>query len=229
MASINSNTSALRISLLGLTALVMLVILASCKQGDSSNGFGGSAVDKIGDPHFQVLTVASYNYTDSNIYDVYLSDNRSNDIDTASLAAGSLAAPQNATGWEYPHPTAAVAWDDRWMLPKTIHVFWESVFDKAAYEAAHAYNAYESKDTQAGSAWCEYEVKINTAPDKTKNEMLVLNFYPDGTVSGELQDSPSHASVDFRDRRKLSTLTGSHCVRQIPNPKFGKKAPRFTE
>ena len=208
---------------------LLMASLTACKQGDGSGSFHGAAVDKFGDPNSEVLTVASFNYTRSNIYDVYLSDNDSNDIAAASLASGNQATPDNAQAWALPAPTASVAWDYRWKLPKTMHIVWESIFDKAAYDGAHGYNAYNSKASQPGSAWCEYDVRIDQAPDKTKSNVLALNFYPDGTVSAAMQAGAASPLVDIKDRNSLRVLAAGHCLHEIANPKFGKGEPNFTE
>jgi hypothetical protein len=97
------------------------------------------------------------------------------------------------------------------------------------------YDPYITKQTRPGSAWCEGEVEIKETynepygppfPYRTRNK-LILYFYPNGTVQGHLDygvDSDIKIA-DITKRDELPTLKGRACIKEVPNPFYGKKRP----
>jgi hypothetical protein len=186
-------------------------------------------VNKFGDPNYEIVKVAIFNYTRSDIYDVYLSNPGPTDIDRASGVMGSPAAEDGGGDWQDIGIMSTLAWDWRWQTPKHFNLIWLSIVDQQAYESKGDYNPYRSKETAPGSAWCQLDITFDVPPDRSKGNLYLLHFFPDGHVITSRVDQIPVPIAEFKDRASLPVLKGYPCLHTVPNPKFGKQEPRFTE
>ncbi len=208
---------------------IALAMLPACKEGRTGSNLKTPAVDQIRNPGYEVVNVGIYNYTHGDVYDVFILDPGSDDIDSGLHAGGSLAASKDATHWPGIGITATLAWDWRWRLPKRFSLVWLNVFDPKTYESVAKYDAYKTQETAAGSAWCRVDVTIDVAPEKGKGNLYLLHFFPDGHVATTRVEEFPVPITDFAKRDGLPSLKGAPCLRTVPNPKFGKQEPKFTE
>ncbi|WP_257128009.1 hypothetical protein [Burkholderia sp. MSMB1835] len=76
-------------------------------------------------------------------------------------------------------------------------------------------------------AWCEGEIAIARPPVTGKSGGIVLHFFPDGRVEGDMDcgvDGPDpKAALSKRDARRK--LTDRACLKEIPSPFHGRKKP----
>nr|WP_249183571.1 DUF3304 domain-containing protein [Burkholderia ambifaria] len=211
---------------------VMVFSTAACSKttGDAEkNSLAPGEVNKWNDPNYDIITVGSFNYTDYDIYGVYLLPPDRNSLDDAASADGARATPRSAKYWSGGGGSrASLAWDFRWKTPKTFKVWWERVVDKRAMEASSAnYDPYTHRETQPGMAWCEGEITVTRPPVKDKSGGIVLHFFPDGRVEGDMDfgaDGPD-PKVALAKRDEQRKLTGRACVKEISNPFYGRKKP----
>lgn len=172
---------------------------------------------------YKIMRVAAYNYTDHDIYGVLIFPEDKSDLDYATHGTGSPPARSGQRDWEW-HPHAGtIAWDYQWEIPKRFKVWWERVADKELLQANTApYDQYTSKDTLPGLAWCEGFIILTRTPPKTGDSYIVLHFYPDGRVEADIDGEPR---VEINKRHKPSRLVDKACLKQIPNPFYGRKKP----
>lgn len=124
-------------------------------------------------------------------------------------------------------------------MTKRYKIWWQRVVDPVAYAAANHYDAYTTRATQPGTAWCEAIVTLNKPLPPIPGH-FVLHFYPDGRVEGDVSAlkhdpsrDPTYSPLDNaeeprhteRDRPTLKTLRGAPCIKEVPNPYFGTKRP----
>jgi hypothetical protein len=226
--ALSSNSMVARIVKRSL-ALIALTLATACKHDGKSEDLKSPAVDRFGDPAYEVVNVGTYNYTRNDIYDVYILQPGSDDIDRASRAVGGLAPDKDAVNWQGIGIMATLAWDWRWRTPKRFDLIWLNVFDRKAYESAANYNAYKSRETAPGSAWCRLDVTVNVPPERGKGNLFLLHFFPDGHVATSRVEEFPLPVADFANRDSLPVLRGTPCIHTVPNPKFGKQEPKFHE
>lgn len=226
--------------LASLSFLLALTVISGCNRNDGED-FGGSQIDKWDPANVPVLGVGVYNYTDYDIYDVFLLPVDKNDIQYAADTSGARATRPNATSWDGGlGGTAAFAWDMKWSTPKRIKVWWYRVVDEELYDRSgpypkdggmfDPYDKYTVKETRPGAAWCEGEIVIDRPPEKRNGSnphgSIVLHFYPDGRIEGEMpyfMDDNVLERVDIAKRNAQPVLKDRPCLKQINNPYFGKK------
>jgi hypothetical protein len=184
---------------------------------------------KWNDPNYEIIPAGLINYTDYGIGPVYLLPLDTNDIDDAIFIDSVSATQPGAERWaggSNGRPT--IAWDFRWELPKKFKVWWFRIVDEEAARAAHeGYDRYTMRETRPGGAWCEAEISVHGHPSKEKSSSLLLSFYPDGHVEGEIDDPIARSARPGIDKRNvLPRLAGQACMREIPNPFYGKTRPR---
>jgi hypothetical protein len=231
------------------------LLLSGCQKtvemASKEEGIGTGNRATWNDPNFEIITVGVYNYTDSDIYGLFILPLDKNDIKYAGEAAGSSGTPLGAASWSGSSNGPVLAWDLHWKAPHKFKIWWERIVDPALYKKSTGYpkdggmydpyDPYITKQTRPGSAWCEGEVEIkeefvpfrhDATPSQTmlRDEMM-LYFYPDGTVKGHLLESGRTADetpvepVDITKRDELPTLKGRACIKEVPNPFYGKKRP----
>jgi hypothetical protein len=215
------------------TILTLLAIAtAACSRGSTDGqplSFGTSSDSKWDDPNIDIITAGSYNYTDYDIYGVYLLPPNGKSLDDAASAEGARATPQSYSHWEGgPGGSPSLAWDFRWKTPMKMKVWWERVVDKnSLHESAGSYDQYTQKETQPGMAWCEGEITITQPPLKDKTSGILMHFFPDGRVEGDMNFVIDRrpVKVDIAKRNELPKLVGRPCLKEIPNPFYGRKKP----
>ncbi len=229
-----------------LVAVLLIFAVGGCKNnGADEDDISPGEGNKWRDPNFEILTVGAFNYTDYAIYGLYLLPLHKNDIDAAAAASVGEPQPRGARDWHMHSSGPAVAWDRRWKSPRRFKVWWERVIDKELFNESgpyskdgnmfDPYDPYTTKQTRPGSAWCEGEVEIKEQfgepygppfPNLIRRE-LVLYFYPDGTVKGSLEFGGfrDFKGLDIAKRDELSVLRGRACLKEVPNPLFGKPQP----
>lgn len=213
-------------AILGVLILVAAAAVGKWYMGECDD-IGTCSIDKWDNPNFKIMNVASYNYADYDIYGVYLLPPDKNSLDYAAVGRGNRATSREATQWNGLGSSAGLAWDYRWRLPKRFKVWWLRVTDQAIFDDPNIkYDGYTMKHSMPGTAWCEGEVTVTRAPLKDLPSDLVLHFYPDGTVQGEIEhDDGPLSRVPIVARDNLPRLAGKACVKEIPNPFFGRRRP----
>ena len=105
---------------------VAVAVLGACGQGRHGNaGIGPGQVEKWNDPNFDIIGVGAYNYTDHDIYDVFILPPDKNDIEFAANASGAPTTRRGAERWGLHGASGAnLAWDYRWATPKRFKVRW---------------------------------------------------------------------------------------------------------
>jgi len=212
-----------------LSLLVVAALMVGCKKTDAADdSLGPGEHAKWNDSNFDVLSVGVYNYTDYGIYDLFLLPPDKNDLEFAAQASGGRAIPRDEDEWALEGASGAnLAWDYRWTTPRKFKVWWFRIVDEAAFHASGSkYDKYAMKETVAGAAWCEGEIVVTRGPVKGKSSYLILHFYPDGRIEGDMQSfSDLDPKVDIKKRDELPILKDRPCLKEIPNPYFGKKKP----
>jgi hypothetical protein len=222
-------------ALLGLVALSAAAMLGKWYM-DECDDIGTCSTSKWNNPNFKIMNAASFNYTDYDIYGVYLLPPDKNSLDFAAQANGNRATRRDETKWEGLHRSAGLAWDYRWPTPRRFKVWWERVVDMDLYRKSgpypknggtfDPYDEYTTKETRPGLAWCEGEITVTRPPLKGLPSDLVLHFYPDGRVAGDIEyDIHPDASADISSRDSFPKLSERACLKEIPNPFFGRKRP----
>ncbi len=211
--------------------MVLTLAASACSRGATGGqtvSFGTSADSKWDDANIDIITAGSYNYTDYDIYHVYLLPPDAKSLDDAASADGARATPQSDTQWEGgPGGRASLAWDFRWKTPMKMKVWWERVVDAKVYASSNNYDPYTHRETEPGIAWCEGEITVTRPPVKDKSGGLLLHFFPDGRVEGDMDFSVDGqpVKVDIAKRNEQPKLTGRSCLKEIPNPFYGRKKP----
>jgi hypothetical protein len=223
---------------LSVMTLAAALALSGCSQNKvEREGYGPGETEKWEDPNFRIIAVGAYNYTDYDIGTVFLLPPDKKDIDYAASTSGGRATESNASKWEGGvEGRPALAWDLRWKSPKKFKIWWFRVVDKAAFVGDKSnYDIYTNPSSGAGGAWCEYEFEVEEKfgepfgppyPQRYRDQM-VLYFFPDGTVQGHLEfavDSDIQL-VDIAKRNELAKLKDRPCLKEVPNPFYGKKRP----
>lgn len=209
---------------------ILVCFVAGCgKASNESASLAPDAVDKWNGPNHEVITAGSYNYADYDIYRVYLLAPDKDNLDDAASVDGARATPRTQDYWSGGKGSrASLAWDFRWKTPKKFKVWWERVVDKRAMEASSPnYDEYTHRETQPGMAWCEGEITITRPPIKDTDGNVLLHFFPDGRVDGDMDSSLGRAptKVGFSRRDDQPKLTGRACLKEIPNPFYGRRKP----
>ena len=209
-------------------ALAIALTAACSQERHESAGIAPGEIKKWNDPNFDIIGVGAYNYTDHDIYDVFILPPDKNDIAFAADASGAPATRRGAQRWGLHGASGAnLAWDHRWATPKQFKVWWFRIVDKDAYSAsAGKYDPYSTKSTIPGGAWCEGTLTVAHAPVRGRGGDLVIHYYPDGHIEGDVMEVEGDASrVSIQDRDRLPTLQDRPCVKEIANPYYGKKKP----
>jgi len=211
-----------------LSLLVAAALMVGCKKTDAADdGLGPGEHAKWNDSNFEIIGAGAYNYTDYDIYDVFVLPPDKNDIKFAADTHGGRAVPRGDDRWELTAGGASFAWDYRWTTPRKFKVWWFRIFDEEANHASGGkYDKYTMKETQPGSAWCEGEIEVLHPPVPGRGGELIIHYYPDGHIEGDVDHSTEDASkVDIKKRDELPVLKDRPCLKEIPNPYFGKKKP----
>ena len=209
-------------------ALAIALIGACSQDRHEDAGIGAGAVKKWNDPDVEILGIGAYNYTDHDIYDVFILPPDKNDIKFAAATSGGRTVTRTADKWRLDGASSPdLVWDFRWSTPKRFKVWWFRIVDMKTYSAsAGHYDQYTTKATWPGAAWCEGEIVVAHAPVRHHDDSMLLHFYPDGHVEGDVLDIEGDAShVDFNKRLDLPVLKERPCLKEVPNPYFGKKKP----
>jgi hypothetical protein len=219
--------------ILALSSLVVgCTKLESFSTGDDS---------KWRDPNFKIIPITTYNYTNHEIGRTYILPPKANDIENAAMIGGAEMTKPNATSWVQSGGNSPdLAWDLRWKPPQRLKVWWLRVVDeKVLSKSSDQYDIYKNKETEKGTAWCEYEIEIKEPfnellgvmpyPNMRRN-VMVLYFFPDGTVKGHMEfpsdaEVPIGYRVDIKLRDQLPTIKDKACLKEIPNPLYGKRKP----
>jgi hypothetical protein len=225
-------------------ALMLGLLLGGCKKTAETtsvdDGVGTGNLATWNDPNFEIITVGAYNYTDYDIYDIYLLPLDKNDIKYAGSRSGVQATQRSEKVWNASSSGPALAWDLRWKAPHKFKIWWLRSFDKKLEkESDNNYDMYTNPKAQPGSAWCEGEVEIKEEfiPLRSDTQTMIrknmtLYFYPDGIVKGHLleygrtADETPVEPVDITKRDELPALKGRACIKEVPNPYYGKPRPK---
>ncbi|RZI83378.1 MAG: DUF3304 domain-containing protein [Rubrivivax sp.] len=207
--------------------LATLLGLGGCTREIDEQDASIAGIDKISDPYFDVISTASYNYTTYDIYDVFVLPPDKNDLKFAAPGHGNWALRKDQKKWELNGGGASLAWDPKWTLPKKFKIWWLRVVDKAIFTSSGpAYDKYTTKEARAGSAWCEGEILVQHGPRRNRKSYLIVHFFPDGHIEGDVDYSGEVVSrVDVTKRFELPVLRERACLKQIENPYFGKPKP----
>lgn len=232
---------------IALVSAVFVLSHVGCSVNDADKeSLGPDAIAKWRDPNIKIIAVGAYNYTDYDIYGVFLLPPERDSIEYAARTTGRRATADSESQWDGgPGSSPSLAWDLRWKTPKRFKVWWHRVTDAELYERSSPYpkgggmfdpyDIYASKETRPGSAWCEYEVEVKEtfgeffgAPfPQRRRDTLILYFYPDGTVQAHLEYGvePDVSVVDIKKRHSLPVLKERPCIKEVSNPFFGHKRP----
>jgi hypothetical protein len=202
-------------------------ILNGCGTGVEGESLAPVDLTKWGNSNFKVISEGAYNYTDHDIYNVFILPPDKNDIVFAAEAHGGRAIPRDQAQWELTTGGAILAWDYRWAAPKRFKIWWFRIVDMQTYVAfGGRYDKYNEASTAPGGAWCEGEIEIKHPPLRGRRGDLIIHFFPDGHIEGDIDHGSGDVSrVDIKKRAEQQTLIGRPCLKQVNNPYFGKKKP----
>jgi hypothetical protein len=221
--------------------LVMVSLVGGCKQSNCDTGVSTCDDSKWRDPNYKIIGIGAYNYTEHDIYSVYILPTDKNDIDFAGQTSVGRGTAKDAKKWSGQGGSGAnMAWDLRWNAPYKFKVWWLRMVDPKLANAPNSkYDIYTHRETEPGYAWCEYEIDIKETfgerygvgqyPNMVRDELL-LYFYPDGTVDAHLGiefngDVPIVERVAIAQRDQLPVLKDRACRKEVPNPLYGKPKP----
>ena len=206
-----------------------IALTSACSQGrHEGEGIAPGEIKKWNDPNFDIIGIGAYNYTDHDIYDVFILPPDKSDIAFAATGGGGQTAPRDAQRWQLDGASSPdLAWDYRWTTPRRFKVWWLRAVDMKVLSAVGAeYDKYTMKATMPGAAWCEGELEISHAPVRGRGDDLVIHYFPDGHIEGDVVDIDKEGPrVDIRKRNELVTLHDRPCLKEVANPYFGKKKP----
>jgi len=211
-----------------LLLLVVVALMGGCqKAGSADETLGPGDLAKWNDPRFEIIGVGMYNYTSYDIFGLLILPPDKNSIEFAAHGFGSRATPRNAVEWVPSGGGASLAWDIRWTAPRKFKVWWFRVVDAEAYhKSGGGYDKYTMKHTEPGAAWCEGEIEVTRAPASNKIAGLTVHIYPDGHIEGDVvASSEDLPRVDIKRRDELPILRDRPCLKEVPNPYFGRKKP----
>jgi hypothetical protein len=230
-----------------LLAVGGICILVGCAKEES---FSTGDDSKWNDPNFKIIHVSAYNYTDYEIGRTYLLPPKVNDIANAAMIGGAEMTKPDAARWVLSGGNSPdLAWDLRWHPPVKLKIWWLRIVDEKLYDQYAPYpkngnmfdpfDPYTNKQTRPGSAWCEYEIEVvekfgekyGKVPHlNMMRDELVLYFHLDGTVTGHLEfdieaDATYPYRLDIAQRNQRPKLKQGACLKEIPNPLYGKRKP----
>ena len=214
-----------------LLSFVLISAMPACGRDDESLNPFGHNDSKLSDPRYVIIEIGAFNYTDYDIYNVYLLPPDKDSLDYAAHGEGERATRPNAAYWSGGGgESPGMAWNLHWTTPKKFKVWWFRVVDEKAFAASNHFDKYANKNTDPGAAWCEGEITVTRPPEKDASNSIVLHFYPDGRVEGDMDTyRPWHRQsvpkVDIAKRNEQPKLTGRACLKEIANPFYGRKKP----
>ncbi|WP_161974618.1 DUF3304 domain-containing protein [Piscinibacter terrae] len=185
-------------------------------------------VAKWNDPNYAIVGIGTFNYTNDDLFDTFVLPVDKSDIKFAALASGNRATPRDEKEWWMHAPSSPdLAWDYRWTTPKAFKVWWLRVFDRETYSrSAGTYDKYTMKESAPGTAWCEAEIQVQHVPRRDKKEDLVIHFFSDGHIEGDIVPNEGVVpKVELRKRDEQAKLEGKACLKEVSNPYFGKPKP----
>jgi hypothetical protein len=224
-----------RIAAILLVASMLLLAACDPMSKIEKESLGpGESVKWSDTDNFDIISVTSYNYTDYDIYGVYLLPPDKNSLDYAAAGTGARATRRDAQQWDGGGlgGRASLAWDFRWTTPKKFKIWWMRVADKKSFDDyardnSLRYDPYTNKNPMPGTVWCEGEITVTRPPIKDKISGIVLHFFANGHVDGDMnfrtEQSPPKVQLSKRDEQPK--LTGRACLKEIPNPFYGRKKP----
>jgi hypothetical protein len=203
----------------------------------------------MGDPNFHGVSIEKvHNYTTNQILGIYILQPDKNNIDDAGSSSGQQATPIGEKEWRSVGVSGGLAWGNQWKPPYKFKIWWENVFDKELDKKSgpypkdggmfDPYDPYITKQTRPGTAWCEYEIEVTETYNEPYGDpfpgrfrkIFNLYFYPNGTVQGHLLMGGEDRERDFKgediaNRDQLPVLKGQPCIKEVPNPLYGKPKP----
>lgn len=242
-ATIPSSNVGTRV-IFSIVLLSALSVACSKNNGQSENPPGwGSALIKD-EKRYAAVPSLIISYVDYPIFDIHLllsADNETAFRDSITLPSVFPDADTHYWGGKRYSDggPGTIAWDRTWSDTKQYKIWWRRVVDPVAFAASTTYDAYTTRASQPGTAWCEAIVVLNKPLPQTPGH-FVLHFYPDGRVESDLSalthdpaydppyrhlDNAEDSRHTRQERNALSTLRGVPCIREIPNPYFGLQRP----
>ena len=213
-----------------LLTFVLISAMSACGRDDESLEPFGYHDSKLSDSRYNIIKIGTFNYTDYDIYGIEILPLDKDNLDYAAAGGWEKVTEPSATYWSGREGgSPGMAWDLRWTTPKKFKVWWIHVFDKNLLSTSKGYDEYTDKNTEPGTAWCEGEITIDRPPEKDASNSIILHFYPDGRVEGEMYVNTGgilpEPRVDIAKRNEQPKLTGRACLKEIANPFYGRKQP----
>lgn len=178
----------------------------------------------------QTLNTSVYNYTDSNVTEVYFKfANLPFKIEEAAYAGpvyfrnASQTTMDNGQTVYYSSSACCFYWDKSVQPPVSLRVVWQVVYDLDLFEGESGrFDHRASRAAAPGSRWCELVVPVR-APYPAQFDNLRLHFLRDGAVvalvgDGKLEQPLPSAEVAVH---AMTLPKGSHCQHEIDNPWYG--------
>lgn len=212
-------------TMLAITASAVIIIRKSEEVLRSAVDEREVLHDKTG--RYQTMRILSHSYLGYDFYGAFLLPITSNRLEDA-LPIPSVQATRESGQWGGSQANGWFTWDSRWHVPKQLKVWYERTVEKESNQRSEGYDKYSERRSAPGRVWCETTVTIHTPPPADPG-YLILHFYPDGHVEGEISalknieaEAPRYTA---QNRGDLAQLVGKPCKKQIDNPYYGTKRP----
>lgn len=178
----------------------------------------------------QIVNTSVYNYTDSNVTEVYFKfANLPFKIEEAAYAGpvyfrnASQTTMDNGQTVYYSSSACCFYWDKSAQPPVSLRIVWQVVYDLDLFEGESGrFDHRTSKAAAPGSRWCEQVIPVR-APYPAQFDNLRLHFMRDGAVVALVGDGKLEQPLSSVEVAAHATplVKGKYCQHEIDNPWYG--------
>jgi hypothetical protein len=205
--------------------MILLALLSACDAKERD----GPLRARLAEATF---TTTSYNYTPYGLYSIaFKASGRPFNIDEAAsggsvlLRDASLATLDTGDKIPFTSGNCCIIWDRPLDQPLRVKVVWNVVIDPDYYDNKSSvdYDERTSTESAPGTRWCEAVIDIAPSKDAARPDAVVLHFFKDGSVLGQLASAKSDGPLSAREvaAHAASLPEGQFCKQEIRNPLYG--------
>lgn len=179
--------------------------------------------DKTG--RYKTMGILTHSYLDFDFYGAYLLPANAKVLGEG-IPIPSVQPTREPEKWGGSQANGRFTWDSRWPATMQFKIWWERVVNPP--QPSGTYDKYTEKRSAPGTVWCESLLTIY-GPAPRDPRYLILHFYPDGHIEGEITKAGDLNSQAPRfiasNPPSLPSLRDRPCIKEIPNPYFGTARP----